>query len=43
MKECKCEKFKRKAIPVHAVNMQIARVYAHVHSFSYPTLNGGQR
>jgi len=43
MKDCKCEKGNRKAIPVHAVNMQIVRVHVHVHSFSYPTLNGGQR
>ena len=42
MKDCKCEKGKRKAIPVHAFNMQILRVYVNVHSFSYPTLNVGQ-
>jgi len=42
MKACKCEKGKLKAIPLHAANMQIVRIYVHVHSFSNPTLNGGQ-
>jgi hypothetical protein len=42
MKDCKCEKSKRKTIAVHAVNMQIVSVHVHVHSLSDPTLKGGQ-
>jgi hypothetical protein len=27
---------------VHAIKLQIVRVHVHIHSFSNPTLNGGQ-